>query len=70
MNIKTKTFILIFCMVGILLFNYEFDVNSYINPDVTPNHQPILIIKLLNMRLVDTVHMLLMEIPWMLMEWV
>jgi micrococcal nuclease len=26
-------------MVGILLFNYEFDVNSYINPDITPNYQ-------------------------------
>ena len=32
-------------MVGILLFNYEFDVNSYINPDVTPNHQPNIINK-------------------------
>ena len=33
------TFILIVCMIGILIFNYEIDVNSYINHDATPNHQ-------------------------------
>ena len=39
LNEKTKIFILIFCMVGILFLNYELDLNSHVNPDVTPNCQ-------------------------------
>ena len=39
MNEKTVTFILIFCMMGILFLNYELEVDSHINHNKTPKHQ-------------------------------